>query len=76
MIFFPGDTLADPLKVKRIILVSGKHYYELNKERIKGNIEDVAIVRVESLSPFPLYALQKVLEKYSNARSKYNNLIL
>ncbi|XP_045535331.1 probable 2-oxoglutarate dehydrogenase E1 component DHKTD1 homolog, mitochondrial [Papilio machaon] len=63
-----GDTIADPLKVKRVILVSGKHYYELNKERIKENIEDIAILRVESLSPFPLQALQMEIEKYSNAR--------
>ncbi|CAK1579593.1 unnamed protein product [Parnassius mnemosyne] len=63
-----GDTVAEPLKVKRVILVSGKHYYELHKERMRANIDDVAILRVESLSPFPLQALQKELEKYSNAR--------
>ncbi|CAH2040724.1 unnamed protein product, partial [Iphiclides podalirius] len=63
-----GDNLAEPLKVKRVILVSGKHYYELNKERVRGKIEDVAIVRVEALSPFPLYALQKELNRYTNAR--------
>ncbi|KOB72870.1 2-oxoglutarate dehydrogenase [Operophtera brumata] len=42
-----GDHIANHLKVKRVILVSGKHYYELNKERVKANIEDVAILRVE-----------------------------
>lgn len=68
--FFLGDKTADPLKVRRVILVSGKHYYELHKERVKANIEDVAIVRVEGLSPFPLQGLQKELEKFPNARSK------
>ncbi|CAG9135977.1 unnamed protein product [Plutella xylostella] len=63
-----GDTTADPLKVKRVILVSGKHYYELHKERVKGKVEDVAIIRVESLAPFPLGALQAELDKYTNAR--------
>ncbi|XP_028168209.1 probable 2-oxoglutarate dehydrogenase E1 component DHKTD1 homolog, mitochondrial [Ostrinia furnacalis] len=63
-----GDKLADPLKVRRVILVCGKHYYELHKERVKAGIEDVAIVRVEALSPFPLQGLQKELEKYPNAR--------
>ncbi|KAG6444980.1 hypothetical protein O3G_MSEX003656 [Manduca sexta] len=63
-----GDQLADQLKVKRVILVSGKHYYELHKERVKAKIDDVAIVRVEGLAPFPLQALQKELDKYPNAR--------
>ncbi|XP_068622692.1 probable 2-oxoadipate dehydrogenase complex component E1 homolog [Battus philenor] len=63
-----GDTAAEPLKVKRVILVSGKHYYELHRERMKSKIEDVAILRVEALCPFPLHALQKELERYPNAR--------
>ncbi|XP_047531885.1 probable 2-oxoglutarate dehydrogenase E1 component DHKTD1 homolog, mitochondrial [Vanessa atalanta] len=63
-----GDSIANPLNVKRVVLVSGKHYYELNKERVKAKIDDVAIIRVESLSPFPLQALQTELAKYSNAR--------
>ncbi|XP_059058511.1 probable 2-oxoglutarate dehydrogenase E1 component DHKTD1 homolog, mitochondrial [Achroia grisella] len=63
-----GDELAEPLKVKRIIFVCGKHYYELHKERVKTKVDDVAIIRVEALTPFPLQALQKELEKYPNAR--------
>ncbi|XP_026731669.1 probable 2-oxoglutarate dehydrogenase E1 component DHKTD1 homolog, mitochondrial [Trichoplusia ni] len=63
-----GDSLPDPLKVKRVILVSGKHYYELHKERVKAKIDDVAIVRVESLAPFPLPDLQTELAKFRNAR--------
>ncbi|KAL4716322.1 hypothetical protein ACJJTC_014802 [Scirpophaga incertulas] len=63
-----GDTTADPLKVKRVILISGKHYYELHKERVRARIEDVAIVRLESLSPFPLRCLQLELDKFPNAR--------
>ncbi|XP_045449250.1 probable 2-oxoglutarate dehydrogenase E1 component DHKTD1 homolog, mitochondrial [Melitaea cinxia] len=63
-----GDATANPLNVKRVILVSGKHYYELNKERNRAKIEDVAIIRMESLSPFPLQAIQNELAKYSNAR--------
>ncbi|XP_045767945.1 probable 2-oxoglutarate dehydrogenase E1 component DHKTD1 homolog, mitochondrial isoform X2 [Maniola jurtina] len=63
-----GDTIADPLRVNRVILVCGKHYYELHKERLKARIDDVAIIRVESLSPFPLHALQQEVGKYKNAR--------
>ncbi|XP_072949969.1 probable 2-oxoadipate dehydrogenase complex component E1 homolog [Epargyreus clarus] len=63
-----GDVISDPLKVRRVILVSGKHYYELHKERLKAKIDDVAIVRVESLCPFPVHDLQLELQKYKNAR--------
>lgn len=68
--FYTGDNLADPKKVKRVILVCGKHYYELHKERVNARIDDVAIVRVEALAPFPLQDLQRELERYPNARSK------
>ncbi|CAH0399251.1 unnamed protein product [Chilo suppressalis] len=63
-----GDTQADPLKVRRVILVSGKHYYELHKERVRGKVDDVAIIRLEALSPFPLQGLQKEIAKYPNSR--------
>ncbi|XP_038217145.1 probable 2-oxoglutarate dehydrogenase E1 component DHKTD1 homolog, mitochondrial [Zerene cesonia] len=63
-----GDTYAEPLRVKRVILVSGKHYYELHKQRVQNKIEDVAIIRVEGLCPFPVQGLQDELAKYANAR--------
>ncbi|KAI5637743.1 transketolase, pyrimidine binding domain-containing protein [Phthorimaea operculella] len=63
-----GDYLADPIKVKRVILTSGKHFYELHRERVRAKIDDVAIIRVESLCPFPLHAIQQELERYTNAR--------
>ncbi|CAG9787105.1 unnamed protein product [Diatraea saccharalis] len=64
-----GDNKADPLKVRRMIFVSGKHYYELHKERVRGKIDDVAIIRLEALSPFPLHGLQVELAKYPNAKT-------
>ncbi|OWR45857.1 2-oxoglutarate dehydrogenase [Danaus plexippus plexippus] len=63
-----GDQIADPLKVKRVFFVSGKHYYELHNERMKSKIDDVAIVRVELLCPFPVQTIQAELQKYTNAR--------
>lgn len=63
-----GDHVAEPKKVSRVILVCGKHYYELHKERVRAKIDDVAIVRVEALAPFPLQDLQRELERYPNAR--------
>lgn len=63
-----GDPFANPKIVKKIILCSGKHYYNLNNERLAKNITDVAIVRVESLCPFPVQELQDEISKYKNAK--------
>lgn len=71
-IAFAGDVRADPFKVTKVILCSGKHYYNLDADRIKQNIDNVAIIRVESLVPFPIHEIQEEVKKYSNARSKWN----
>jgi len=42
-----SDTSVDPKKVKRVIFVSGKHYYTLLKERETKGIDNMAIVRIE-----------------------------
>lgn len=64
-----GDrVVTDPKKVKRVILCCGKHYYNLNNERIASRNNDVAIVRIESLCPFPVQDIQDELAKYCNAR--------
>jgi 2-oxoglutarate decarboxylase len=60
-----GD--GDRSKVKRILLVSGKLYYELAARKAKDNRDDVAIVRVEQLYPIPRYRLPRTLETYPNA---------
>ncbi len=61
--------LVDPVKldqkkVKRIVLCTGKVYYDLAAEREKRGIKDVALVRVEQLYPFPAGTLKAVLETY------------
>lgn len=61
------DKIAKPQKVKRVILCTGKHYYALNNERISKNIDNAAIIRVESLCPFPVHDIQVELAKYKNA---------
>ncbi|XP_001650884.2 probable 2-oxoglutarate dehydrogenase E1 component DHKTD1 homolog, mitochondrial [Aedes aegypti] len=64
-----GDaTVSDPKKIKRVILCSGKHYYNLNNERLASKNGEVAIVRLESLCPFPTQRIQEELAKYSNLR--------
>lgn len=55
-------------RVKRVILCSGKHYYNLNAYRNSNKIRDVAIVRVESLSPFPVQEINEELDNYKNAK--------
>jgi 2-oxoglutarate dehydrogenase E1 component len=59
--------LVDDKKVKRVVLCSGKVYYDLLAERDNRGIEDVAIVRVEQLYPFPEKELGAQLSRYSNA---------
>ncbi|MGW0038386.1 multifunctional oxoglutarate decarboxylase/oxoglutarate dehydrogenase thiamine pyrophosphate-binding subunit/dihydrolipoyllysine-residue succinyltransferase subunit [Gordonia sp. NPDC003376] len=58
---------ADRDKVKRVLLVSGKLYYELDARREKEGREDIAIVRVEQLYPVPHRRLRATLEQYPNA---------
>ena len=54
-------------KVKRVIACSGKVYYDLVKKREEKGHDDVAIVRVEQLYPFPHKAFSTELKKYANA---------
>ena len=56
------DPLVGASHAERVILVSGKLYYDLVKEReARGLCERVAIVRIEELCPFPFEELQEVL---------------
>ena len=61
------DELAAPEKIRRVVLCSGKVYYDLLQERRAKNIDDVAIVRLEQLYPFPDNTLVRVLKPYTNA---------
>jgi 2-oxoglutarate dehydrogenase E1 component len=53
-------------KVKRLVACSGKVYYDLVKKREEKGADDVAIVRVEQLYPFPHKAFSTELKKYPN----------
>jgi len=54
-------------KVKRVIVCSGKVYFDLIKKREDKGADDVAIVRIEQLYPFPHKAFGAELKKYPNA---------
>ncbi|HEX6353626.1 multifunctional oxoglutarate decarboxylase/oxoglutarate dehydrogenase thiamine pyrophosphate-binding subunit/dihydrolipoyllysine-residue succinyltransferase subunit [Actinophytocola sp.] len=57
----------DPAKVRKLLLVSGKLYYELAAEREnRGGAPETAIVRIEQLYPVPVKRFGAILEKYPN----------
>jgi 2-oxoglutarate dehydrogenase E1 component len=58
----------DPKGVKRVVLCSGKVYYDLLDQRRKNGQQDVAIVRIEQLYPFPHRAVQAALKSYSHVQ--------
>ena len=53
-------------KVDRVILCSGKVYYDLRAERRSREIENIAIIRLEQLYPFPEADLTEAMKQYSN----------
>jgi 2-oxoglutarate dehydrogenase E1 component len=57
-----------PSAVTRVVLCSGKVYFDLLKGRREAKTDTVAIVRIEQLYPFPSDEYEAVLRKYSNAR--------
>jgi 2-oxoglutarate dehydrogenase E1 component len=61
------DALVAPEQVRRVLLCSGKVYYDLLAERRALGISDVAIIRLEQIYPFPAITLPKVLAPYRNA---------
>ena len=61
-----GD--GDRSKATRVLLTSGKIYYELEARKAKDQRDDVAIVRIEQLAPLPKRRLAATLDEYPNAR--------
>jgi 2-oxoglutarate dehydrogenase E1 component len=61
------ETVADPARIKRILLCAGKIYYELLAEREARGVRDVAVVTLPQLYPFPKPEFAQILKFYSNA---------
>jgi len=61
------DASADQKKVKRVVLCSGKVYYDLLEDAHKRGQDDVALLRIEQLYPFPREQLAAELKKYGKA---------
>jgi 2-oxoglutarate dehydrogenase E1 component len=60
----PDSTARDPKKVKRVVLCSGRVYYDLVEEAEKRGLDSVAIVRVEQLYPFPRAEIVSELSRF------------
>ena len=58
-----------PTKVNKVVLCSGKVYYDLFQAREERQIQDVALVRIEQLYPFPEEELSSILKQYANAKN-------
>lgn len=59
--------ITDRAKVKRVVVCSGKVFYDLDAVREENNKGDVALVRLEQFYPFPAEALTKIFASYSNS---------
>lgn len=62
-----GDNYAEPKKVKRVLLCTGKIYWDLYEKQQKEERKDVAIIRVEQLHPFPKKQIEAYLSQYKKA---------
>ncbi|MGR1581277.1 2-oxoglutarate dehydrogenase E1 component [Thalassobius sp. S69A] len=60
-------TLAADDKIKRVVMCSGKVYYDLLEERDARGIDDIYLMRIEQYYPFPAMTLTKELARFSNA---------
>ncbi len=60
-------TLVSDDKIKRVVMCSGKVYYDLLEERDARGIDDVYLMRIEQFYPFPAISLVKELERFPHA---------
>jgi 2-oxoglutarate dehydrogenase E1 component len=61
------DAAAEVSKIKTLVFVSGKFYYDLLAAKEAQKRDDVAIVRVEQLFPLPSKHMKSIIKKYKNA---------
>ena len=64
----PDSTTKNAKKVRRVVLCSGKVYYDLVEDAAKRKIDDVAIVRVEQLYPFPRKEVAAEIARFPAAK--------
>ena len=62
------DELKNKSKVSKIILCSGKVFYDLQEQRNLNKKSNIALVRIEQLYPFPYDDLEQIIAKYKNIK--------
>ena len=62
------DEIAAPAEVRRVVICTGKVYYDLLAERRDRGLKDVAIIRLEQIYPFPEKTLAFALKRYTKAQ--------
>lgn len=60
---------VDPKSVKKVVLVSGKHYFTLEAKRRELSRNDIAIIRLEQLCPFPVADLADALRPFRHVKN-------
>ncbi|WP_025762086.1 2-oxoglutarate dehydrogenase E1 component [Dyadobacter tibetensis] len=63
-----GDSYADPAKVTKVLLCTGKIYYELFQKQQEDKRDDIAIIRLEQMHPFPQKQIDAHMAQYKNAK--------
>jgi 2-oxoglutarate dehydrogenase E1 component len=61
------EQFSDKKAVRRILITSGKFYYDLLKHKNENNFNDIAIVRIERYYPYPKEDIREALTAYENA---------
>ncbi|MEO5942328.1 MAG: 2-oxoglutarate dehydrogenase E1 component [Ferruginibacter sp.] len=64
---YDDENVSDSASVKKVLMCSGKIYFDLEERRKKDNRNDVAIIRLEQIYPMPLNQLDALYKKYSSA---------
>ncbi|MCC2667209.1 MAG: sucA, partial [Gammaproteobacteria bacterium] len=68
----PDSDISEPKefkKVNRVIMCSGKVYYDLLKKHREQKLNHIAIIRIEQLYPFPTEALKEILKPYKHVKT-------
>ena len=64
----PDPNVTQPESVEKVIFVSGRHYYTLAKHIQENNLSNIAVIRLESICPFPAERIQEELKKFKKAK--------
>lgn len=67
---YSDDEIKNPELIKKILICSGKIYYDLVNERKTRQLNDeIAIVRVEQICPFPYHLIAKEISRFPTAKA-------